>query len=33
MNTIFMFCAVVGGTFVVLQFVLNLIGFGADSPG
>jgi hypothetical protein len=28
MNSVFMFCAVLGGTIIVCQFVLTLVGFG-----
>jgi hypothetical protein len=30
MENVFLFCAVLGGTLLVLQFVLALLGFGAD---
>ncbi|HEX6810667.1 MAG TPA: hypothetical protein VF384_03495 [Planctomycetota bacterium] len=31
MSTVFLYCAVIGGTILVLQFVLLLFGAGADS--
>jgi membrane protein implicated in regulation of membrane protease activity len=33
MTAIFVFCAVVGGTILVCQFVLTLVGFGHDMGG
>jgi hypothetical protein len=33
MSTFFLFCAVIAGTIFLLQFVLLLIGFGADGAG
>ena len=33
MTTMFMFCAVIGGTILVCQFVLMLVGLGGDHSG